>query len=75
MPPTTPEDVPIEVPELRRLLTIVEAAEVLAVGRTTIYELIASGQLEVVHIGRCARVPVASIDDLVARLRTEATSA
>ncbi len=66
---------PPEVPDLRRLLTIVETAEVLAVGRTTVYELIAHGELEVVHIGRCARVPVASIDDLVAQLRIEATSA
>lgn len=33
------------------LLTVVEAAAMLGVGRTTAYELIAAGQLQVVHIG------------------------
>ena len=37
------------------LLTIPQAAAVLAVGRTTVYELIGAGDLEAVHIGRSAR--------------------
>lgn len=47
------------------LLTIPEAAAVLAVGRTTIYELISDGQLDVVHIGRACRVPADAIREFV----------
>ena len=36
------------------LLTIVEAARVLSIGRTTMYELVGAGEIEVVHIGRSA---------------------
>ena len=36
------------------LLTIPEAAVRLRIGRSTVYELISSGSLEVVHIGRSA---------------------
>ena len=43
------------------LLTVVEAAAMLGVGRTTAYELIAGGELQVVHIGRAARVPLAAV--------------
>jgi len=39
------------------LITIKQAARVLNLGRSTVYELIAGGQLEVVHIGRSARIP------------------
>ncbi len=49
----------------RLLLTIPQAAEALAVGRSTVYELIAGGALEVVHIGRCARVPVDAVHAFV----------
>ena len=48
------------------LLTIPEAAALLSIGRTTVYELIGSGAISVVHIGRSARIPVASIHDFVA---------
>ena len=49
----------------RRLLTILDVAYVLAVGRTTVYELIEAGRLETVHIGRCVRIPVEAVDQLV----------
>ena len=51
------------------LLTMVDAARVLSVGRTTMYELVGAGEIEVVHIGRAARVPVASIEAFVERRR------
>lgn len=35
-----------------------EAAELLGVGRSTIYELMRAGELHVVHIGRAARIPI-----------------
>jgi len=49
------------------LLTIPQAAATLAVGRTTVYELIGAGDLEAVHIGRSARVPMAALKDYVER--------
>lgn len=53
----------------RLLLTVSEAAALLGVGRTTAYELISRHELEVVHLGRAARVPLAAVEDLVQRLR------
>lgn len=60
--------------DTRLLLTIPQAAERLGVGRSTVYELTAAGELEVVHIGRCARIPVAALDDFVRRLRCRAVT-
>jgi excisionase family DNA binding protein len=55
-----------------RLVTIAVAARLLGVGRTTIYELIARGDIDTVHIGRSARVPVCSLDAFVSKLQTRA---
>jgi excisionase family DNA binding protein len=49
-----------------RLLTVRQAAQVLRLGRSTVYELIAAGELETVSIGRSGRVP---LDALRAALR------
>jgi excisionase family DNA binding protein len=51
------------------LLTIVEAAERLSVGRSTVYELVNRRELEVVHVGRSVRVPAAAVAGLVEELR------
>ncbi len=51
----------------RLLLTVREAAVVLAIGRTTLYQLIADGQVRTVHIGRAVRVPVAELEAFVDR--------
>jgi excisionase family DNA binding protein len=51
------------------LLTIPQTAAVLAVGRTTVYELIGAGDLEAVHIGRSIRVPVEALESFVERRR------
>lgn len=53
----------------RLLLTVREAAHALGVGRSTAYELINAGELEVVHIGRACRVPVVVVEAYVERLR------
>jgi excisionase family DNA binding protein len=50
------------------LVTPREAARRLALGRTTVYDLIARGELESVVIGRCRRVPVSSLHEFVSRL-------
>ncbi len=51
------------------LLTVREAAALLSIGRSTLYELIAEREIEVVHIGRSVRVPQASLHAFVARRR------
>jgi excisionase family DNA binding protein len=50
------------------LLTIAQVAEALGVGRTLVYELVARGELEAVHIGRATRVPARSVDALLLKL-------
>lgn len=51
------------------LLTVEEAAERLRLGRTLVYRLISSGELESVTVGRLRRVPAECLADYVAALR------
>ena len=53
------------------LMTIADAALALGLGRSTVYELIGRGELEVVHVGRSARVPADALRSLIERLRAE----
>ncbi|WP_337974352.1 helix-turn-helix domain-containing protein [Cellulomonas sp. NTE-D12] len=53
----------------RLMLTIQEAADQLAISRTLCYQLIKSGSLATVRIGRLNRVPADELADFVARLR------
>ena len=58
------------------LLTPVEAARTLGIGRSKLYELLQTGVLESVHIGACRRIPTEAVAALVHRLRqAEAESA
>ncbi|MGM4902031.1 helix-turn-helix domain-containing protein [Tardiphaga sp. 866_E4_N2_1] len=54
------------------LRTVLEAADELRVGRSTVYELIRTRQLETIKIGRCTRIPATSITAFVEQLRTTA---
>ncbi|HXC75685.1 MAG TPA: helix-turn-helix domain-containing protein [Candidatus Acidoferrum sp.] len=54
---------------LALLLTVPEVAERLGCGRTFVYELISTGELETVRLGRLRRVPVTALDALIERLR------
>jgi len=45
-----------------------EAAEILSVSRTKIYELMYSGALRSVEVGGCRRIPAASLRDYVDQL-------
>ena len=47
------------------LVTALQAARLLSIGRTTVYELIAAGDLETVHIGRSMRIPADSVHAFV----------
>jgi excisionase family DNA binding protein len=57
------------------LLKPVEAAEVLGIGRTKLFELLASGALESVQIGHCRRVPLDAVEGFLTKLRAEQDNA
>ncbi|GAA3961932.1 hypothetical protein GCM10023085_50470 [Actinomadura viridis] len=61
------------------LLTVEEAARRLKIGRTLMYSLIASGEVETVTIGRLRRVPTecltAYVSHLLARSQPESIPA
>ena len=46
-----------------------DAAHMIGVGRTKLYELISSGELEVVRFGKATRITTASLHRLVERHR------
>ena len=54
---------------VKLLLTVVEAAERLSIGRTLMYELLCSGQIESIHVGRLHRIPTEALTDFVDRQR------
>jgi excisionase family DNA binding protein len=53
-------------------LTVAEAARVLGIGRSTLYELIAAGAIDTVHIGRAHRVALTALQEYVENLRRSA---
>lgn len=44
-----------------------EAARMIGVGRTKLYQLIATGDVEVVKLGKSTRITVASLRELIKR--------
>ncbi len=52
------------------LLKPEEAAEVLSIGRSKVYELIGSGELASVRIGTSRRVPAEALVEFVSRLQS-----
>ena len=56
------------IPDEGGLLTVKQAAKLLNLSRKTIYELHASGQLEMLKLGRATRIPEASVRKFVAAL-------
>ena len=46
-----------------------DAARMIDVGRTKLYELIASGEIEVVKLGKSTRITTASLHKMVMRQR------
>jgi excisionase family DNA binding protein len=55
-------------PVLPLLLTVKQAAELLGIGRSTLYELIDSGELKSVKRGASRRVPLKAVHDYIDRL-------
>lgn len=54
------------------LLTPVEAADALGIGRSKLYELMQNGRLASVRIGACRRVPADVVHKFVAELKLSA---
>lgn len=58
----------------RLLLTTEQAADMLNLGRTTVYRLLRDGALRAVHIGRSTRLPHAELVRYVEALRAQDTA-
>ncbi|MGH8890028.1 MAG: helix-turn-helix domain-containing protein [Acidothermaceae bacterium] len=52
------------------LLTPREAADVLGIGRSKLYELLRAGTVPSVRIGACRRIAALDLENLVDKLRT-----
>lgn len=61
-PLTKPQSEPITV-------RIPEAIRLTGIGRSKLYELIASGDVEVIKIGSCTLIPMASLHALIERAK------
>ncbi len=59
----------------RLLLTVPEAAEALAISRSKLYELLASGAVASIRIDGSRRIPLTALEEYVSRLLTERTTA
>jgi len=56
-------------PLAKLLVTPEEAAELLSIGRSKLYELLAERAVESVRVGTCRRIPVQALKDFVSSLR------
>jgi excisionase family DNA binding protein len=52
----------------QRVLTVAEVMTALVIGRDKVYDLIRSGELESVKVGRYRRVPIEAFDAYLAGL-------
>ena len=59
----------------RLLLTVPEAAEALAISRSKLYELMASGAVASIRIDGSRRIPLTALEDYISRLLAERTAA
>lgn len=50
---------------------ISEAVRLTGIGRSKLYELIASGDIETVKVGSCTLIPMASLHGLIERARQQ----
>jgi excisionase family DNA binding protein len=66
---TATDTVPPDSQPAGLLLTVEEAAKRLRLGRTLVYRLISSGELESVTVGRLRRIPAECLAEYVAALR------
>ena len=67
----TPTPAPAAAPPPPLLLTVDQAADMLAIGRSAVYTLLANRTLASVRIGRSRRIPTTAINAYVTRLIAE----
>jgi excisionase family DNA binding protein len=53
------------VPDERMLLTVIEAAHRLGIGRSSLYRLLDARQIRSIHVGRSHRIPVDALVEFV----------
>ena len=53
----------------KELLTVDEVAEILCLGKNTVYDLLRSGELEGIRFGKAWRVPKDSIQRMISKKR------
>ncbi len=53
------------------LYSVEEAAQLLGIGRTLTFELIATGAIASIKIGRCRKISRDALDEYIERLRTD----
>jgi len=73
--PVTRDEQVIQVtlqPDVQLLLSVVEAAQRLGIGRTLMYELLGSGQIGSMHVGRLHKVPADALTAFIERQRSTA---
>ena len=58
----------ILITEPPRLLRVEDAANLLNIGRSAVYDLIRSGRLRSVKIGKSRRIPREAVDEVIAAL-------
>ena len=63
-----PQEPRAVLPVMPLLVTVNQAAELLGIGRSTVYELIEAGELKSVKRGASRRIPLKAIYDYVDRL-------
>jgi excisionase family DNA binding protein len=64
----------VEHKESVRLLKVEEAAQRLAIARTSMFHLLATGEVESIRVGRLRRIPVECLEEYVGRLRRDQAS-
>jgi excisionase family DNA binding protein len=59
-------------PVVEKLLRVEDVArDVLRIGRTRVYQMIASGELRSVAVGRSRRIPESALQDYIDKLKAE----
>ena len=59
--PITPDNLPV-------VLSVQQLAEVLQIGRNSAYDLVKSGQIRSIRIGRTSRIPQSALFDYLNQL-------
>jgi excisionase family DNA binding protein len=57
--------------ELPMLFTVEQVAQILGIGRSTVFQLIKNEQIESIRLGRSRRIPVDAMQNYVDDLRAE----